>query len=70
MSATPTEVPTYGDRLRAAMDALGPFCPGIDPHAALLEQWGLPDTVAGLVEDVLAITLGLIATRPGAADAS
>ena len=38
----------YGDRLRAAMDALGPFCPGIDPHAALLEQWGLPDTVAGL----------------------
>ena len=30
------------------MDELGPFCPGIDPHAALLEQWGLPDTVAGL----------------------
>ena len=45
MSATPT---AYGDRLRAAMDDLGPFCPGIDPHAALLEQWGLPDTVAGL----------------------
>ncbi len=21
----------------------GPFCAGIDPHAALLEQWGLPD---------------------------
>ncbi len=40
--------PTYGDRLRAAMDELGPFCPGIDPHAALLEQWGLPDTVSGL----------------------
>jgi orotidine-5'-phosphate decarboxylase len=38
----------YGDRLRAAMDELGPFCPGIDPHAALLEQWGLPDTVGGL----------------------
>ena len=47
MTATPTDAP-YGDRLRAAMDALGPFCPGIDPHAALLEQWGLPDTVAGL----------------------
>ena len=45
MSQTPTP---YGDRLRAAMDAFGPFCPGIDPHAALLEQWGLPDTVAGL----------------------
>ncbi len=45
MSQTPTP---YGDRLRAAMDALGPFCPGIDPHAALLDQWGLPDTVGGL----------------------
>jgi len=45
MSQTPTP---YGDRLRAAMDAFGPFCPGIDPHAALLEQWGLPDTVGGL----------------------
>ena len=49
MSGTPTDAPaTYGDRLRAAMDQLGPFCPGIDPHAALLEKWGLPDTVAGL----------------------
>ena len=38
----------YGDRLRAAMDGRGPLCAGIDPHAALLEQWGLPDTVAGL----------------------
>jgi len=44
-----SQIPTaYGDRLRAAMDAFGPFCPGIDPHAALLEQWGLPDTVGGL----------------------
>ena len=49
MSGTPTDAPaTYGDRLRAAMDELGPFCAGIDPHAALLEKWGLPDTVAGL----------------------
>jgi orotidine-5'-phosphate decarboxylase len=49
MSSTDDSSPTpYGDRLRAAMDALGPFCPGIDPHAALLAQWGLPDTVAGL----------------------
>ena len=47
MSATDDRTP-FGDRLRAAMDALGPFCAGIDPHAALLEQWGLPDTVAGL----------------------
>ena len=48
-SPTPTSPPTtYGVRLRAAMDEHGPFCPGIDPHAALLAQWGLPDTVAGL----------------------
>lgn len=38
----------FGDRLRAAMDTHGPFCPGIDPHGALLESWGLPDTVEGL----------------------
>ena len=49
MSSTDDSSPTpYGDRLRAAMDELGPFCPGIDPHATLLEQCGLPDTVAGL----------------------
>ncbi|QIM23027.1 orotidine-5'-phosphate decarboxylase [Phycicoccus sp. HDW14] len=30
------------------MDEHGPFCPGIDPHAALLDAWGLPDTVDGL----------------------
>ncbi|WP_299445519.1 orotidine-5'-phosphate decarboxylase [uncultured Phycicoccus sp.] len=38
----------FGERLRAAMDAHGPFCPGIDPHAALLDAWGLPDSVDGL----------------------
>ncbi|MGN6252501.1 MAG: orotidine-5'-phosphate decarboxylase [Marmoricola sp.] len=38
----------FGTRLRAAMDARGPLCAGIDPHAALLERWGLPDSVAGL----------------------
>ncbi len=42
-----SQVP-FGARLRAAMDEHGPFCPGIDPHAALLEAWGLPDTVDGL----------------------
>lgn len=39
---------TFGARLRAAMDARGPFCPGIDPHASLLHAWGLEDTPAGL----------------------
>jgi orotidine-5'-phosphate decarboxylase len=39
---------TFGARLRAAMDARGPLCAGIDPHAALLAAWGMPDTVDGL----------------------
>ncbi|QMU76082.1 orotidine-5'-phosphate decarboxylase [Streptacidiphilus sp. PB12-B1b] len=42
-----TTVP-FGARLRAAMDARGPLCVGIDPHAALLEAWGLDDDIAGL----------------------
>jgi orotidine-5'-phosphate decarboxylase len=42
------ESPAFGARLRAAMDARGPLCAGIDPHPALLESWGLADSVAGL----------------------
>ncbi|MFD7922693.1 orotidine-5'-phosphate decarboxylase [Streptomyces sp. NPDC059740] len=38
----------FGARLRAAMDARGPLCVGIDPHASLLTSWGLSDDVAGL----------------------
>lgn len=38
----------FGARLRAAMDERGPFCAGIDPHASLLADWGLPDSPAGL----------------------
>ncbi|GHJ32616.1 orotidine 5'-phosphate decarboxylase [Streptomyces hygroscopicus subsp. sporocinereus] len=38
----------FGARLRAAMDARGPLCVGIDPHASLLADWGLDDDVAGL----------------------
>lgn len=34
-------------RLRAALDARGPLCVGIDPHAHLLAEWGLDDTAAG-----------------------
>ncbi|WP_413806110.1 orotidine-5'-phosphate decarboxylase [Streptomyces sp. OE57] len=44
---TPTPTP-FGTRLRAAMDARGPLCVGIDPHASLLADWGLGDDVAGL----------------------
>lgn len=38
----------FGARLRAAMDARGPLCAGIDPHAGLLGSWGLSDDVDGL----------------------
>ena len=39
---------SFGERLRAALDERGPLCAGIDPHASLLVQWGLEDTVGGL----------------------
>ena len=38
----------FGVRLRAAMDAYGPFCAGLDPHRGLVEQWGLDYSLAGL----------------------
>lgn len=38
----------FGARLREAMAVRGPLCAGIDPHASLLAQWGLPDTAQGL----------------------
>ena len=39
---------TFGARLRRAVADRGPLCVGIDPHAALLQRWGLADDVAGL----------------------
>ncbi|HVQ93163.1 MAG TPA: orotidine-5'-phosphate decarboxylase [Mycobacteriales bacterium] len=38
----------FGARLGAAVAARGPLCVGIDPHAALLRDWGLPDDPGGL----------------------
>ncbi|MEE2569210.1 orotidine-5'-phosphate decarboxylase [Pseudarthrobacter sp. J64] len=38
----------FGARLAAAMIARGPLCVGIDPHPALLKDWGLNDDVEGL----------------------
>jgi orotidine-5'-phosphate decarboxylase len=40
--------PTFGARLHASIAERGPLCAGIDPHPALLEQWGLPDNPSGL----------------------
>jgi orotidine-5'-phosphate decarboxylase len=47
---------TFGARLHAAMEARGPLCAGIDPHPALLHEWGLPDDVPGL--ERFALTAG------------
>ena len=44
-----------GARLRAATAARGALCVGIDPHAALLRAWGLPDSASGARE--LALTV-------------
>ncbi len=39
---------SFGDRVAAAVRATGPLCAGIDPSAALLDAWGLPDDAPGL----------------------
>lgn len=39
---------TFGERLVEAGQKYGRVCVGIDPHATLLGQWGLADTVDGL----------------------
>lgn len=39
---------SFGTRLHRAITHRGPLCVGIDPHAALLRQWGLSDDVDGL----------------------
>jgi orotidine-5'-phosphate decarboxylase len=39
---------SFGSRSRAALDAYGPVCVGIDPHASLLEAWGVGDDIDGL----------------------
>ncbi len=43
-----TAVRPFGVRLRAAMDAHGPLCAGIDPHRGLVESWGLTYDLAGV----------------------
>ncbi|MEV1289367.1 orotidine-5'-phosphate decarboxylase [Micromonospora sp. NPDC049679] len=39
---------TFGVRLHRAVRERGPLCVGIDPHASLLERWGLADDLDGL----------------------
>jgi len=40
-------VSTFGSRLVEAVRAHGPLCLGIDPHPALLAEWGLNDDTDG-----------------------
>ncbi len=46
---------TFGSRFVAALAERGPFCVGIDPHSALLQEWGLDDDVAGLERFALTV---------------
>ena len=39
---------SFGHRLAEAFNQHGQLCVGIDPHAALLAEWGLADNVTGL----------------------
>jgi orotidine-5'-phosphate decarboxylase len=49
----------FGRRLHALVAERGPLCAGIDPHAGLVTEWGLPDTVAGLERFALTAVEGL-----------
>jgi orotidine-5'-phosphate decarboxylase len=50
---------TFGQRFVDALEARGPLCAGIDPHAGLLAEWGLPDDVSGLERFALTAVEGL-----------
>jgi orotidine-5'-phosphate decarboxylase len=56
---TSVEPRSFGSRLRRALDERGPLCVGIDPHAALLGAWSLPDSVAGLERFALTVVEAL-----------
>ena len=45
----------FGTRLAHAIEERGRFCVGIDPHVALLQQWGLSDDVASLERFALTV---------------
>lgn len=61
---------SFGARLAEAMDRQGPLCLGIDPHAELLQTWGLNDDPAGLetfsktIVQAAAETTGVAALKP------
>ncbi|MBW8871096.1 MAG: orotidine-5'-phosphate decarboxylase [Leifsonia sp.] len=54
----------FGSRLRAVFSSSGRLCVGIDPHAALLSAWGLPDSASG-VRDFGLRVVEAVADRAG-----
>jgi len=46
---------SFGTRIEQAFAKYGQLCVGVDPHAQLLEEWGLPETVEGLRSFSLAV---------------
>lgn len=55
---------TYGGRLAAQFAAGRHLCAGIDPHAALLDEWGVSNDAAGaerMGRDVVAAAAGVAA---------
>ncbi len=54
----------FGANLSAAMDEFGPLSVGVDPSAAALDQWGIPDTAEGVLQyghSVVEACLGSVA---------
>lgn len=49
----------FGARFHSALADRGPFCVGIDPHAALLHDWGLSDDVGSLERFALSVVEAL-----------
>ncbi len=46
---------SFGTRLSQSFAKYGQLCVGIDPHAGLLEEWGVSDDVAGLETFALSV---------------
>ncbi|MFV0320483.1 MAG: orotidine-5'-phosphate decarboxylase [Microbacterium sp.] len=41
---------SFGAQVQTVLDRFGPLCVGVDPHVALLQEWGLDATATGARE--------------------
>ncbi|MGO0576265.1 orotidine-5'-phosphate decarboxylase [Ornithinimicrobium panacihumi] len=61
----------FGARLVSAMASAGPLCVGLDPHADILREWGLPDDADGVrtfsMTVLEAVTGACVAIKPQSA---